>query len=148
MMKMYIFFFFLSICTNITCHVAPVNTRRMEIYSINIPYVMIMPMGSILAITLMNSQQTVPCVNINATARGWTFLTTKLALQTYIHPCQSVVSTIMSKTGKCTTTSDNGHTERFSGIQRKNIDLPLRDYLCIISVCRSSLPVPPSPSSD
>lgn len=62
-------------------------------------------MGSILAIKLMNSQQTVPCLNITATARGGTFLATKLALQTNIHPCQSVVSTIMSKSGKCITTT-------------------------------------------
>lgn len=63
----------------------------------------------------------------------------------------------MSKTGKCITTTNNGQTkkknDRFSGIQRENIvrsiiDLLLRDYLCIISVCRSSLPVPPTPSSD
>lgn len=33
-------------------------------------------------------------------------------------------------------------------ILRSIIDLPLGDYLCIISVCRSSLPVSPSPSSD
>lgn len=138
----------LSCCTNY-CKV-----RRLEIYSINIPYIMIMPMGSILAVTLMNSQQTVPCVKI-ATATGWTFSTTKLALKTYIHPCQSVVSTIMSKTGTCIATSANGYPKKridfleFKGKTVRNIiDMPLRDCLCIISVCRLSLPVPPSPSSD
>lgn len=40
--------------------------RGMEIYSINILYIMTMPMGNILAITLMNSQHTVPHVNITA----------------------------------------------------------------------------------
>lgn len=44
----------------------PLNARGMEIYSINILYIMTMPLGNILAITLMNSQHTVPRVNITA----------------------------------------------------------------------------------
>lgn len=47
-MMMSIFFFI-----NITCHA---QWKQGEIYSINIPYLMSTPMGSILAITLMNSQ--------------------------------------------------------------------------------------------
>lgn len=34
----------------------PSESKGLEIYSINIPYIMSTPMGSILAITLMNSQ--------------------------------------------------------------------------------------------
>lgn len=58
--------FFSLICDDVGYTVAQLNAGRMEIYSINILYIMTMPMGNILAITLMNSQHTVPHVNIAA----------------------------------------------------------------------------------
>lgn len=57
---------FSLICDDVSYTVAPLNARGIEIYSINILYIMTMPMGNILAITLMNSQRTVPHVNITA----------------------------------------------------------------------------------
>ena len=59
-------FIFPLICDDVGRTVAPLNAGGMEIYSINILYIMTMPMGNILAITLMNSQHTVPHVNITA----------------------------------------------------------------------------------
>lgn len=56
--------FFSLICDDVGY--TPLNKRGMEIYSINILYIMTMPMGNIIAITLMNSQHTVPHVNITA----------------------------------------------------------------------------------
>lgn len=55
---------FSSICNDVD--VGFLDGRRMEIYGINILYIMTMPMGNIVAITLMNSQQTVPRVNTTA----------------------------------------------------------------------------------
>lgn len=58
--------YFLLICKEVGYSVGLLDGRQMEIYGINILYIMTTPMGDIMAITLMNSQHTVPHVNITA----------------------------------------------------------------------------------
>lgn len=55
---------FSSMCNDVD--VSFLDGRQMEIYGIYLLCIMTLPMGNIVAITLMNSQQTVPHVNITA----------------------------------------------------------------------------------
>lgn len=64
--KKSLFFYFLQICKEVGYSAGLLDGRQMEICGINILYVMTTPMGNIMAITLMNSQHTVPYVNITA----------------------------------------------------------------------------------
>lgn len=55
---------FSSMCNDVD--VCFLDGRQMDIYGIYLLCIMTLPMGNIVAITLMNSQQTVPHVNITA----------------------------------------------------------------------------------
>lgn len=108
--------------------------------------------------SLMNSQQTAPCVNVTATARGWTFLTTKLSAQVFksasIHVNQRLPQwclkledvsplLIMAPAKKAFLELKGKHSQEYHWFAPQR--LPMYHT---VSVCRSFVPVSSSPSSD